>query len=86
MPQFKGFAIHEAMMETAKSTAEAFGIKNYEESEGEFLEDFEELRKTWKEGQSVTFSLNFQGTIEVDSEGAAAIKEEIEIAKESGDE
>merc|ERR1711976_729906 len=61
MPQIKGFAVQEGIIQTVQSAVDAYGLKSLSGSEGEVevLEDIPEIAKACKVGEDLQFTATF---------------------------
>lgn len=58
MPQIRGFAVQEAIVQTCQSAIDAYGLKSIAGSDGEveILEDIPEIAKAYKVGDDLEFT------------------------------
>ena len=63
MPQIRGFAVQEGIIQTCQSVVDAYGLKSISGSDGEVevLEDIPKLAESYKLGDSVQFTAKFNG-------------------------
>ena len=88
MPQIRGFAVQEGIIQTIQSAVDAYGLKSLSGSDGEVevLEDVPAIAKTYKVGDDIQFTATFQGTFDpeltrpsdADSDDAAIVDVEAE--------
>jgi hypothetical protein len=66
MPQLKGFAVQDGILETIKSAVDAYGLKYLPGSDGEatVLEDIPEVSKGYKMGDAVEFTAKFNAVFD----------------------
>ena len=76
MPQIRGFAVQEGIIQTCQSAADAYGLKSLKGSAGEVevLEDIPEVAQDYKLGDPVEFTAVFKATFDpaVSRPGSAA--------------
>lgn len=61
MPQIRGFAVQEGIVQTCQSVVDAYGLKSVSGSAGEVevLENIPDIAKSYKVGDSVEFTAKF---------------------------
>ena len=61
MPQIRGFAVQEGIVQTCQSVVDAYGLKAISGSDGDIqvLEDIPEMAKSYKVGDSIQFTAKF---------------------------
>lgn len=66
MPQIRGFALQEGIIQTVQSAVDAYGLKSISGSDGEveILEDIPEMAKSYKVGDNVDFTATFQAVFD----------------------
>jgi len=66
MPQIRGFAVQEGIVQTCQSAVDAFGLKSLKGSDGEVevLEDIPEVAKDYKLGDDVQFTATFNAVLD----------------------
>jgi hypothetical protein len=66
LPQIRGFAVQEGIIQTVKSAVDAYGLKSIQGSNGEVTvqEDVPELAKAYKVGDDVQFTATFKATFD----------------------
>ncbi|CAJ1944337.1 unnamed protein product [Cylindrotheca closterium] len=75
MPQIKGFAVQEGIIETVKSAVEAYGLKSLPGSKGEVevLENVPDMAKAYKVGDDLQFTATFKAVFNPENAPAKAI-------------
>jgi len=78
MPQIRGFAVQEGIIQTCQSVVTAYGLKSIPGSDGEVevLENIPEIAKSFKLGDSVQFTATFKAVF--DPEKQPKVEEETE--------
>jgi hypothetical protein len=74
MPQIRGFAVQEGLIQTVQAAAEAYGLKAISGSDGEvtILEDVATvLAKSYKLGDDIQFTCTFKATVDPEKKPAA---------------
>ena len=74
MPQIKGFAVQEGLIQTVQAAIVAYGLKPLPGSDGEatILEDVATvLAKDYKLGEDIQFTCTFRATIDPEKKAAA---------------
>jgi len=74
MPQIRGFAVQEGLIQTVQAGAEAYGLKPISGSDGEvtILEDVATvLAKGYKLGDDIQFTCTFRATVDPEKKAAA---------------
>ncbi len=68
MPQIKGFAVQEGIIQTVKSAVNAYGLKSIggKDGEVEVLEDIPEIANSYKVGDNLQFTATFQAIFDPD--------------------
>lgn len=66
MPQIRGFAVQEGIIQTVQSAVNAYGLKSISGSDGEVevLEDIPEIAKVYKLGDNVQFTATFRAIVD----------------------
>ncbi|VEU40673.1 unnamed protein product [Pseudo-nitzschia multistriata] len=66
MPQIRGFAVQEAIVQTCQSAVDAYGLKSVSGSDGEVevLEDVPEMAKAYKLGDDLEFTATFNAIVD----------------------
>ena len=79
MPQIRGFAVQEGIIQTVQSAVDAYGLKSLSGSDGEVevLEDIPEVAKNYKVGDDIAFTATFQAVL--NPELAAASSEDATV-------
>ena len=87
MPQIRGFAVQEGIIQTVQSAVDAYGLKSLSGSDGEVevLEDIPEVAKNYKVGDDIAFTATFQAVLNPElvaasSEDATVVDVEAEEA------
>mmetsp|Transcript_87126 Transcript_87126/g.251281 ORF Transcript_87126/g.251281 Transcript_87126/m.251281 type:complete len:216 (-) Transcript_87126:24-671(-) len=62
MPQIRGFAVQEGIIQTVQSAVDAYGLKSISGKDGEVevLEDIPEIAKGYKVGDDIQFTATFK--------------------------
>lgn len=73
MPQIRGFAVQEGIIQTVQSAVDAYGLKSLSGSDGEVevLEDIPEVAKSYKVGDDIQFTATFKATFNPEVSRAA---------------
>ena len=75
MPQIRGFAVQEGIIQTVQSAVDAYGLKSISGKDGEVevLEDIPEIAKSYKLGDDIQFTATFKAIFDpkLSSEKAA---------------
>jgi hypothetical protein len=66
MPQIRGFAVQEGIIQTTQSAVSAYGLKTVAGSDGEVtvLEDIPEIAKAYKLGDEIQFTATFKAVFD----------------------
>lgn len=89
MPQIRGFAVQEGIIQTVQSAVNAYGLKSIPGSDGEVevKEDIPEIAKGYKLGDNIQFTATFQAIFDPelvsDAEPKAADSGVIDVEAES---
>ena len=79
MPQIRGFAVQEGIIQTVQSAVDAYGLKSISGKDGEVevLEDIPEHAKSYKLGDDIRFTATFKAIFDpkLSSEKVAEINE-----------
>lgn len=61
LPQIRGFAVQEGIVQTCQSVVEAYGLKSLPGSDGEVevLENIPDIAQAYKVGDSIQFTAKF---------------------------
>ena len=83
MPQIRGFAVEEAIVQTCQSAVDAYGLKSVSGSDGnvEILEDIPEVAKAYKLGDDLEFTafLNAQEDPEAQQASNSGEEEVVDV-------
>ena len=62
LPQIRGFAVQEGIIQTVQSAVDAYGLKSNSGKDGEVevLEDIPEIAKSYKVGDDIQFTATFK--------------------------
>lgn len=68
MPQIRGFAVQEGIIQTVQSAVNAYGLKSISGKDGEVevLEDIPEIANSYKLGDNIQFTATFQAIFDPD--------------------
>mmetsp|Transcript_24707 Transcript_24707/g.68206 ORF Transcript_24707/g.68206 Transcript_24707/m.68206 type:complete len:225 (-) Transcript_24707:102-776(-) len=81
MPQIRGFAVQEAIVQTCQSSVDAYGLKSVSGSDGEVevLEDIPEVAKAYKLGDDLQFTATFNAIVDPSLAPAPAAEDESDV-------
>ena len=81
MPQIRGFAVQEGIIQTVQSAVDAYGLKSLSGSDGEVevLEDIPEVAKNYKVGDDIAFTATFQAVLNPELVAAASSEEDATV-------
>mmetsp|Transcript_119775 Transcript_119775/g.346195 ORF Transcript_119775/g.346195 Transcript_119775/m.346195 type:complete len:205 (-) Transcript_119775:191-805(-) len=84
MPQIRGFAVQEGIVQTVQSAIDAYGLKTISGKDGEMevLEDVAEIAKGYKVGDDIQFTATFQAIFDPEVVSAAE-SDAIDVEAES---